>query len=115
MPLQELEELNETAYNRLLDIMATLEHHYRDLCDIEFTVENGKLWMLQTRVGKRTAAAAFRIATQLVDEGVISMDEALGRVSGAGLAELMFPRFDESDHYCPPDHRDGRQPGRRRR
>ena len=76
--------------------MATLEHHYRDLCDIEFTVENGKLWMLQTRVGKRTAAAAFRIATQLVDEGVISMDEALGRVSGAGLAELMFPRFDES-------------------
>ena len=96
MPLQELEELNETAYHRLLDIMATLEHHYRDLCDIEFTVENGKLWMLQTRVGKRTAAAAFRIATQLVDEGVISMDEALGRVSGAGLAELMFPRFDES-------------------
>ena len=96
MPLQDLEELNETAYNRLLDIMATLEHHYRDLCDIEFTVENGKLWMLQTRVGKRTAAAAFRIATQLVDEGVISMDEALGRVSGAGLAELMFPRFDES-------------------
>ena len=76
--------------------MSTLEHHYRDLCDIEFTVENGKLWMLQTRVGKRSAAAAFRIATQLVDEGVISMDEALGRVSGAGLAELMFPRFDQS-------------------
>ena len=96
MPLQDLEELNEPAYHRLLDIMATLERHYRDLCDIEFTVENGKLWMLQTRVGKRTAAAAFRIATQLVDEGVISIDEALGRVSGAGLAELMFPRFDES-------------------
>jgi pyruvate,orthophosphate dikinase len=76
--------------------MQTLEHHYRDLCDIEFTVENGKLWMLQTRVGKRSAAAAFRIATQLVDEGVISMDEALGRVSGGGLAELMFPRFDQS-------------------
>ena len=96
MPLQDLEELNEPAYHKLLDIMATLERHYRDLCDIEFTVENGKLWMLQTRVGKRTAAAAFRIATQLVDEGVISIDEALGRVSGAGLAELMFPRFDES-------------------
>ncbi len=96
MPLQDLEELNKPAYHRLLDIMATLERHYRDLCDIEFTVENGKLWMLQTRVGKRTAAAAFRIATQLVDEGVISIDEALGRVSGAGLAELMFPRFDES-------------------
>ena len=56
--------------------MSTLESHYRDLCDIEFTIERGKLWMLQTRVGKRTAAAAFRIATQLVDEGLIDMDEA---------------------------------------
>ncbi len=96
VPLQELEHLNAPVYQQLLGIMATLEHHYRDLCDIEFTVENGKLWMLQTRVGKRSAAAAFRIATQLVDEAVISMDEALGRVSGAGLAELMFPRFDQS-------------------
>jgi pyruvate,orthophosphate dikinase len=95
MPLQELENLNEPVYRELMGIMAKLEHHYRDLCDIEFTVENGKLWMLQTRVGKRTSAAAFRIAAQLVDEGVIGMDEALGRVSGAGLAELMFPRFDE--------------------
>ena len=50
--------------------MATLEEHYRDLCDIEFTIERGKLWMLQTRIGKRTAAAAFRIAVQLVDEGL---------------------------------------------
>ena len=57
--------------------MATLENHYRDLCDIEFTIERGKLWMLQTRVGKRTAGAAFRIATQLVDEGLIDLDEAL--------------------------------------
>ena len=74
--------------------MATLERHYRDLCDIEFTIERGKLWMLQTRVGKRTAAAAFRIACQLVDEGLIDMDEALRRVTGAQLAQLMFPRFD---------------------
>jgi pyruvate,orthophosphate dikinase len=74
--------------------MATLETHYRDLCDIEFTIERGKLWMLQTRVGKRTAAAAFRIATQLVDEGLIDMDEALRRVTGDQLAQLMFPRFD---------------------
>ena len=73
----------------------TLENHYRDLCDIEFTIERGKLWMLQTRVGKRTAAAAFRIATQLVDEGLIDMDEALPRVTGAQLAQLMFPRFDD--------------------
>ena len=75
--------------------MQTLEEHYLDLCDIEFTVERGKLWMLQTRVGKRTAAAAFRIATQLVDQGLIDMDEALRRVTGAQLAQLMFPRFDD--------------------
>ena len=74
--------------------MRKLETHYRDLCDIEFTVENGKLWMLQTRVGKRTAAAAFRIATQLVDESLITMDEALIRVTGTQLAQLMFPQFD---------------------
>ena len=78
--------------------MATLEGHYRDLCDIEFTIERGKLWMLQTRVGKRTAAAAFVIATQLVDEGVIDLDEALTRVTGAQLAQLMFPTFDTSGH-----------------
>jgi pyruvate,orthophosphate dikinase len=66
------------------------------LCDIEFTIERGKLWMLQTRIGKRTAGAAFRIATQLVDQGLIDMDEALQRVTGAQLAQLMFPRFDDS-------------------
>ena len=77
-----------------MEIMTTLENHYRDLCDIEFTIERGKLWMLQTRVGKRTAAAAFTVACQLVDEGLIGMDEALDRVSGAQLANLMFPRFD---------------------
>ena len=60
-----------------MQIMATLENHYQDLCDIEFTIERSKLWMLQTRVGKRTAAAAFRIATQLVDQGLIDLDEAL--------------------------------------
>ena len=65
------------SYDELMGIMATLEEHYRDLCDIEFTIERGKLWMLQTRVGKRTAAAAFTIAGQLVDEGVIDLDEAL--------------------------------------
>ena len=71
--------------------METLERHYRDLCDIEFTIERGKLWMLQTRVGKRTAGAAFRIATQLVDEGLISQDEALLRVAGAQLAAADVP------------------------
>ena len=73
--------------------METHVHHYLVLCDIEFTIERGKLWMLQTRVGKRTAEAAFRIATQLVDQGLIDMDEALTRVTGDQLARLMFPRF----------------------
>ncbi|MET8140929.1 pyruvate, phosphate dikinase [Sphaerisporangium sp. NPDC005288] len=93
IPLQELEKIDASSYRELLGIMRTLENHYRDLCDIEFTIERGKLWMLQTRVGKRTAEAAFRIATQLVDQGLIDMDEALERVSGDQLAQLMFPRF----------------------
>jgi pyruvate, orthophosphate dikinase len=94
VPLQDLEKIDPASYRQLLEIMRTLENHYRDLCDIEFTIERGKLWMLQTRVGKRTAAAAFRIATQLVDQGLIDMDEALTRVTGDQLAQLMFPRFD---------------------
>ncbi|WP_093837345.1 pyruvate, phosphate dikinase [Streptomyces aidingensis] len=94
VPLAELEALDKTSYDQLMSIMETLENHYRDLCDIEFTIERGKLWMLQTRVGKRTAAAAFRIATQLADQGLISEAEALQRVTGAQLAQLMFPRFD---------------------
>ncbi|HYK33509.1 MAG TPA: putative PEP-binding protein, partial [Streptosporangiaceae bacterium] len=93
---QNLEQIDAKSYAELMEIMATLENHYRDLCDIEFTIERGKLWMLQTRVGKRTAAAAFRIAVQLVDQGLIDMDEALRRVSGSQLAQLMFPRFDTS-------------------
>jgi pyruvate,orthophosphate dikinase len=93
--LQDLEQIDPPAFEQLTGIMTTLENHYRDLCDIEFTIERNKLWMLQTRVGKRTAAAAFIIATQLVDEGLIDLDEALQRVSGAQLAMLMFPKFDE--------------------
>jgi pyruvate,orthophosphate dikinase len=93
--LADLAGIDKASYDKLLGIMETLETHYRDLCDIEFTIERGQLWMLQTRVGKRTAGAAFRIATQLVDQGLIDEAEALQRVSGAQLAQLMFPRFDE--------------------
>ncbi|MFF5360269.1 pyruvate, phosphate dikinase [Streptomyces scabiei] len=94
VPLTDLERLDPESYRRLCDHMGTLERHYRDLCDIEFTIERGTLWMLQTRVGKRTAEAAFAIAAELVEEGLITPDEALARVSGDGLARLMFPRFD---------------------
>ncbi|AVV44705.1 pyruvate, phosphate dikinase [Streptomyces sp. P3] len=96
VPLTALEELDPVSYGRLRGHMGTLETHYRDLCDIEFTIERGRLWMLQTRVGKRTAEAAFAIAAQLADEGLIAPDEGLARVSGDGLARLMFPRFDTS-------------------
>ncbi|WP_433397440.1 pyruvate, phosphate dikinase [Streptomyces sp. CA-146814] len=94
VPLADLESIDKKSYDQLMQIMETLENHYKDLCDIEFTIERGQLWMLQTRVGKRTAGAAFRIATQLVDQGLIDEAEALQRVNGAQLAQLMFPRFD---------------------
>ncbi|GAA2576428.1 pyruvate, phosphate dikinase [Actinomadura fulvescens] len=94
VPLVELEKIDKASYDQLLGIMETLENHYLDMCDIEFTIERGKLWMLQTRVGKRTAAAAFRIACQLLDQGLIDADEAARRVTGDQLAQLMFPRFD---------------------
>ncbi len=93
--LADLESIDKKSYDELIAIMETLETHYKDLCDIEFTIERGRLWMLQTRVGKRTAGAAFRIATQLVDQGLIDEAEALQRVNGAQLAQLMFPRFDD--------------------
>ncbi len=92
--LEDFSQLDPVSYGDLRSAMRRLETHYRDLCDIEFTVERGKLWLLQTRVGKRTAAAAFRIATQLVDEGLITLDEGLQRVSGAQLSQLTFPQFD---------------------
>jgi pyruvate,orthophosphate dikinase len=93
--LADMERIDKSSYDDLLTIMAKLEKHYHDMCDIEFTVERGKLWMLQTRVGKRTPEAAFRIGRHMTDEGLIDTDESLRRVTGAQLAQLMFPRFDE--------------------
>ncbi|GAA2123646.1 pyruvate, phosphate dikinase [Nocardioides bigeumensis] len=92
--LADMEKIDKKSHDELLAIMTKLEAHYHDMCDIEFTVEQGKLWMLQTRVGKRTPEAAFRIAVHMADEGLIDMDEALRRVTGEQLANLMFPRFD---------------------
>ena len=96
LSLADLERLDKKSYDELRGIMNKLETHYRDLCDIEFTIQQGKLWMLQTRVGKRTPAAAFRVATQLVDERLITSDEAVTRVTGDQLTSLLFPQFDKN-------------------
>ncbi len=94
VPLRALEALDRPSYVALREVMDQLERHYRDLCDIEFTIESKRLWILQTRVGKRTPEAAFRIAHAMVGEGLIDADEALRRVTGGQLAQLLFPRFD---------------------
>ena len=101
VPLTELGSLNPAAYTQLCGNLSALENHYRDLCDIEFTIERGTLWMLQTRVGERGAEATFRIASDLVDEGVITAEEALRRVSGERLARLLFPQFATSEQLQP--------------
>ncbi|MFI6654955.1 pyruvate, phosphate dikinase [Streptomyces sp. NPDC050523] len=111
LPLSELKSLDPRAYAELGDHLRTLENHYRDLCDVEFTVERGKLWVLQTRVGKRTAEAAFRIAHDLREEHTITADEALIRVDGAELTRLMFPRFDARTTDQPLAHGVPASPG----
>ena len=89
-----LEEVMPDTYKEFLGIVDMLEHHYRDMQDMEFTIERGRLWMLQTRVGKRTAAAAIKIAVDLVNEGVISKDEAVMRVEPQHVDLMMRPSFD---------------------
>ncbi|MFI0266590.1 pyruvate, phosphate dikinase [Streptomyces luteogriseus] len=111
VPLAELEHLDPRAYGQLGDHLRTLEAHYRDLCDVEFTVERGRLWILQTRVGKRTAEAAFRIARELDEAGTITSDEALARVDGMELTRLMFPRFATRTSDVPLAHGVPASPG----
>lgn len=93
MDLSELARREPELHRELSEHLRTLETHYRDLCDVEFTVERGRLWILQTRLGKRSPAAAFRIAVELGDEGVIDLDEALTRVDGTQLQTLLHPTF----------------------
>jgi pyruvate,orthophosphate dikinase len=88
LPLTELEQLDPVSYKQLLEVMDTLERHYRDMCDIEFTIEKGKLWILQTRVGKRTAFAEWVIAHDMLDEGLIDENTALLRVDPNRLEQL---------------------------
>jgi pyruvate,orthophosphate dikinase len=89
-----MEKAMPEAYAELVRIYGLLERHYRDMQDMEFTVEKGKLWMLQTRNGKRTAKAALRIAVDLASEGLISQEEAVGRVDPAALDQLLHPTID---------------------
>ena len=93
--IHELAKELPEAWNTLLEIADKLERHYRDMQDMEFTIEHGKLWMLQTRTGKRTAAAAVRIAVDMVKEGLITKEEAVQRIEPGQIDLLLHPRFDE--------------------
>ncbi|HIW30891.1 MAG TPA: pyruvate, phosphate dikinase [Candidatus Luteococcus avicola] len=93
-PLGEMREILPEAYDQLIDTMTKMEAHYKDMQDMEFTIENGKLYLLQTRNGKRTAAAALKVASDLVNEGVIDKAEALNRIEPAQLDQLLHPAID---------------------
>jgi len=97
LPISALKDENPAAYAELVKIRRTLEQHYREMMDIEFTIQQGKLFMLQCRVGKRTAAAAIRIAVDMVRERLISTDDALRRVEPAQLSQLLRPVFDSTE------------------
>ncbi|MCL4292786.1 MAG: pyruvate, phosphate dikinase, partial [Acidimicrobiia bacterium] len=98
-PLSAMGQHFPESHRGLLEVMDLLERHYRDMCDIEFTIEQGKLFILQTRVGKRTAAAALRMATEMVDEGLIDRREAVLRIQPAQLDQLLHPQFDPAASY----------------
>jgi pyruvate,orthophosphate dikinase len=94
LPIANLEKENPEIFAQFVDIANKLEHHYREMQDVEFTIENGKLWMLQTRDGKRTARAAIRIAVEMVSEGLITKEEAVKRVKTDHVLQLLHPQFD---------------------
>jgi len=93
-PIAHMREVLPSAYDQLVDTIALLERHYRDMQDIEFTVEEGTLFILQTRTGKRTAQAALRAAVEMVDEGLISREEAVARIDPGQLDQLLHPMID---------------------
>ena len=94
LPIAKLEEQNPVIYKQFIDIVNTLENHYRDMQDMEFTIEEGKLYFLQTRNGKRTAQAALKIAVDLVEEGMLTKREAILKVEPKQLDSLLHPTFD---------------------
>src|SRR5690606_9612748 len=91
--LPAMEEVMPEVFRQLVEIQQRLESHYRDMQDIEFTVQKGRLWMLQTRSGKRTASAALKIAVDMVREGLIDRREAVRRIEPASLDQLLHPRL----------------------
>ncbi|MBI5928226.1 MAG: pyruvate, phosphate dikinase, partial [Chloroflexi bacterium] len=93
-PISEMEKENKAVFAQFNDIVNKLEHHYREMQDVEFTIERGKLFMLQTRDGKRTARAAVRIAVDMAEDGVITKQEAVLRVSPDHVSQLLHPQFD---------------------
>ncbi|MFA5742079.1 MAG: pyruvate, phosphate dikinase, partial [Candidatus Izemoplasmatales bacterium] len=98
-PIQELEKILPKAYSQLVEIRAKLEEHYKDMQDFEFTIENQKLFMLQTRNGKRTAHAAVKVAVDMVNEGLINKEEGVLRVEPASLDQLLHKQFDPKHKY----------------
>ncbi|MBW2527737.1 MAG: pyruvate, phosphate dikinase [Deltaproteobacteria bacterium] len=101
--IDELEGINKEAYDQLVANYKKLESHYKDMQDLEFTIQDKRLWMLQTRVGKRTGLAAIRIATEMVDEGLIDKEEALMRLDPESLNQLLRPVFDRADKQAATD------------
>jgi pyruvate,orthophosphate dikinase len=99
LPLQEMKERLPQAFEQLLETMRRLEEHYRDMQDIEFTVEDDRLYLLQTRAAKRTAAAALKAAVEMVDEGLISKEDAVARIDPAQLDQLLHPMLDPGADY----------------
>lgn len=98
-PIANLANENREVYAQFTEINNKLEKHYREMQDVEFTIENGKLWMLQTRDGKRTARAAVRIAVEMADEGLITQQEAVLRVTPEQVSQLLHPQFDHEAKF----------------
>ena len=94
-PIATLEEVMPEIYNQFIETVKVLEHHYRDMQDVEFTIEKGRLFFLQTRNGKRTAASAINVAVDLVEEGLITKEEAIMRVEPKQLDQLLHPKFED--------------------
>jgi pyruvate,orthophosphate dikinase len=109
--LSELKEVMPEIYERLIEVLRTLESHYKDMQDVEFTVEEGQLYMLQTRNAKRPAQAAVRFAVDAVEEGLLTRDEALATIDAAGLDALLHPTFDHGEGYNVLAHGVAASPG----